>query len=111
MRRQTKVSCAVPSGTKIYHKTGSVAKIRTDAGIIETPGGAIALCVLTENNADTSWTADNAGDRLCAQIAKVSYDYFAAGADKATQADASESDVVRLTKDRQVIWWKPCNAR
>ncbi len=40
----SRVSALLPPGTKIYHKTGSVAKIRTDAGIIETPGGA-SLCV------------------------------------------------------------------
>lgn len=75
-----KFPALLPPGTKIYHKTGSVAKIRTDAGIIETPDGPVALCVLTENNEDTSWTADNAGDRLCAQVAKVTYDYFAQSA-------------------------------
>ncbi len=32
-----KFPALLPPGTKIYHKTGSVAKIRTDAGIIETP--------------------------------------------------------------------------
>lgn len=71
-----KFPALLPKGVKIAHKTGSVDKIRTDAGIIETPSGAVALCVLTENNRDTSWTEDNAGNRLCAEIAKVTYDYF-----------------------------------
>lgn len=93
-----KFPALLPAGTKVYHKTGSVAKIRTDAGIIETPGGAIALCVLTENNEDQSWTPENAGDRLCAQIAKVSYDYFAAGADKSTTAESSDPANVQLAK-------------
>lgn len=71
-----KFPALLPKGTKIAHKSGSVAKIRTAAGIIETGSGPVALCVLTENNADTRWTDDNAGDRLCAEIAKATYDYF-----------------------------------
>lgn len=91
-----KFPALLPAGTKIYHKTGSVAKIRTDAGIIETPAGAVALCVLTENNEDTKMP-ESAGDRLCAQIAKVTYDYFAEGA-KGNAADATDPANVRLAK-------------
>ena len=93
-----KFPALLPAGTKIYHKTGSVAKIRTDAGIIETPSGAVALCVLTENNEDTRWTPDNAGDRLCAQIAKVTYDYFAESSDKSKSAQATDPANDQLTK-------------
>ncbi len=71
-----KFPALLPEGTKVFHKTGSVDKVRTDAGIIETSQGSFALCVLTENNADTRWTPDNAGDKLCAQVAKVTFDYF-----------------------------------
>ncbi len=92
-----KFPALLPPDTKIYHKTGSVAKIRTDAGIIETPGGPIALCVLTENNEDTSWTPENAGDRLCAQVAKVTYDYFAENG-KSTGAPADSPAGATLAK-------------
>ncbi len=56
---------------KVLHKTGSVANIRTDAGWIETPAGSIALVVLTANNKDTSWGDTNAGDLLCAKVARA----------------------------------------
>lgn len=92
-----KFPALLPSGTKIYHKTGSVAKVRTDAGIIETPGGPVALCVLTENNEDTSWTPENAGDRLCAQVAKVTYDFFAESGKKNASA-AADSAPAQLAK-------------
>jgi len=72
-----KFPALLPKGTKLAHKTGSVAKIRTAAGIIETPAGPVALCVLTENNQDTRWTDDNAADRLCAEIALATYEVFA----------------------------------
>lgn len=79
----------LPRGTKIAFKTGSVDESRTCAGIIECKKGPIALCVLTSENEDQSWTDDNAGDVLCAKIAKEVYDYFtpAEGA-AAAQPDA-----------------------
>jgi D-alanyl-D-alanine carboxypeptidase len=70
----------LPEGTKLAHKTGSVDGIRTDAGIIETPAGPIALCVLTSDNKDTRWADDNAGDLLCSRIALAVYEHFNAPA-------------------------------
>lgn len=66
----------LPAKTGIAHKTGSVSDARTDAGILYTPTGPVALCVLTAENADKSWTADNAGNLLCAKVAKEVYDTF-----------------------------------
>lgn len=66
----------LPSGTVIAHKTGSVNEARTDAGIIFSAGGPIALCVLTAKNEDKSWTADNAGNRLCATVAREVFSHF-----------------------------------
>jgi beta-lactamase class A len=66
----------LPAGTVVAHKTGSVTDARTDAGIIFTRTGPVAVCVLTAKNADTSWQPDNAGNVLCAKVARVVYDYF-----------------------------------
>lgn len=66
----------LPYGTKIAFKTGSVNASRTAAGIIETKGGPVALCVLTDKNKDQSWTPENAGDLLCSKVAKVVYDHY-----------------------------------
>jgi D-alanyl-D-alanine carboxypeptidase len=66
----------LPADVKLAHKTGSVDDIRTDAGIIYSPAGPIAVCVLTRKNADQRWADDNAGDVLCARIAKAVYDHF-----------------------------------
>jgi D-alanyl-D-alanine carboxypeptidase (penicillin-binding protein 5/6) len=66
----------LPAGTKLAHKTGSVAAIRTDAGIIETPSGPIAVCVLTSQNKDQRWSPENAGNVLCANVARAVYDFF-----------------------------------
>jgi D-alanyl-D-alanine carboxypeptidase (penicillin-binding protein 5/6)/beta-lactamase class A len=68
----------LPEKTVVAHKTGAVTGVRTDAGIIYTPGGPVAVCVLTEGNEDKSWRSDNAGNMLCARVAREVYDYFAA---------------------------------
>ncbi len=66
----------LPANTVIAFKTGSVSDSRTAAGIITTPGGPVAVCVLTTKNADLRFAADNAGDVLCAKIAKAVFDHF-----------------------------------
>ena len=71
-----KVPRMLPAGTRVAHKTGSVSSSRTDAGIIESPAGPIAFCILTNKNKDQRWTDDNAGDVLCAKIGAALYQYF-----------------------------------
>jgi D-alanyl-D-alanine carboxypeptidase (penicillin-binding protein 5/6) len=71
-----KVPRSLPEGTRVAHKTGSVSQTRTDAGIMETPSGPIAFCILTTNNKDQRWTDDNEGDSLCAELGSAIYQYF-----------------------------------
>jgi D-alanyl-D-alanine carboxypeptidase (penicillin-binding protein 5/6)/beta-lactamase class A len=66
----------LPAGVVLAHKTGSVSGARTDAGILYLPGGPVALCVLTAANEDRTWRPDNAGNRLCAEVAKAVHDHF-----------------------------------
>lgn len=73
---ETRFPQFLPSGTKIAHKTGAVSRVRCDAGIIYSPSGPIALCVLTSENEDQRWVDDNAANRLCARVAKIVYDHF-----------------------------------
>ena len=72
----------LPEGTKIAFKTGSVDEIRTAAGIIDTPGGPVALCVLTAKNEDKRYVADNAGNRLCAEVAREVFRHFGGDLDR-----------------------------
>lgn len=80
----------LPAGTKVAHKTGSVDAVRTDAGIIYTPSGPIALCVLTAENTDKSWGDKNSGDLLCARVAREVYDHFNPPAEKKQTSDAKQ---------------------
>jgi beta-lactamase class A len=66
----------LPPETKIAFKTGSLNAAKTAAGIIEWPKGPVAVCVLTADNEDQRWVTDNAGNRLCADIARAVYDHF-----------------------------------
>lgn len=74
-RDDTRLAAALPADVVIAHKSGAVSNARCAAGIIESPAGPIAVCVLTSDNADQSWTG-NAADRLCARIARRTFDYF-----------------------------------
>ncbi len=56
----------LPPGTKVAFKTGSVDASKTAAGIIECEQGPVAVCVMTDENEDKRWVADNAGESaLC----------------------------------------------
>jgi beta-lactamase class A len=68
----------LPARTVVAHKTGAVDRSRTDAGILYTPRGPVALCVMTSANEDTTWRADNAGNLLCARVARSVFDHFSA---------------------------------
>jgi beta-lactamase class A len=69
----------LPPGTKIAFKTGSLADTRTAAGIIECPAGPVALCVLSCENQDKRWVPDNAGNVLCAEVARAVFQYYQKG--------------------------------
>ena len=66
----------LPEGTRFAHKTGYVADVRTSAGIIETSGGPVAVCVLTSENEDTRYADDNAALRLIGEVAREVYNHF-----------------------------------
>lgn len=63
---------------KIAHKTGATELIRTDAGLMETPEGQIAMCVMTNDNKDQSWSPVNEGDVLCSKIAEAVFKHYSA---------------------------------
>jgi beta-lactamase class A len=66
----------LPPQAKVAFKTGSLSDTRTAAGIIECPAGPVAVCVMSYDNEDKRWVPDNAGNRLCAEVARAVYDHF-----------------------------------
>jgi D-alanyl-D-alanine carboxypeptidase (penicillin-binding protein 5/6) len=89
----------LPAGTKVAHKTGSVATVRTAAGIIEAKSGPIALCVLTRDNKDQRWTDENAAEVLTSKIALAVFEYF----EKEQPATAASSDVLKLGATGELV--------
>jgi len=73
----TKLKRFLPEKIEVAHKTGSVNDVKTDAGILYLPNGPVAICVLTAQNADKTYKADNAANILIGKIGKEVYDYFA----------------------------------
>jgi beta-lactamase class A len=75
----------LPEGTVVAMKTGSVDAAKTCAGIIYVPVPGsdrkqrqlIAVCVMTDENKDKRWVSDNAGNLMCAKVAKIVYDHYA----------------------------------
>lgn len=72
----TKVAAGLPTGTRYANKTGAVSETRCDAGIIFGPTGPVAICVLTHNNKDQSWTNSNSAHQLCADLGRTVFDHF-----------------------------------
>lgn len=66
----------LPPGVRVAHKDGSVSTARTDAGILYLTSGAVLVCVLTDHNEDRRWGRDNAGNLLCARVARAVYDHY-----------------------------------
>lgn len=90
----------LPTSVKVAHKTGSVTRVRTDAGLLMGPGCTIALCVLTDNNKDIRWTDDNAGNKLSADIAKSVYELLAPKTpDKTATSDQAQAMRIGATGD------------
>lgn len=66
----------LPPGAKLAFKTGSLDAAKTAAGVIECGAGPAAVCVLTDHNDDRRWVPDNAGNRLCAEVAREVFAQF-----------------------------------
>ena len=72
-----KIARFLPDDVKYAHKTGSVNAARCDAGILYLPDATVAICVLTNNNQDESWSKKNDAEILCGKIGKAVVERFA----------------------------------
>jgi D-alanyl-D-alanine carboxypeptidase (penicillin-binding protein 5/6) len=95
-----KVPRKLPREARVAHKTGSVNLTRTDAGVMETPSGPIAFCILTHNNKDQRWTDDNEGDLLCAELGLAVYQFFNAKGDETV---APVARVLQMGSDGELV--------
>lgn len=102
----------LPASCRIAHKTGSVNRTRTAAGIISGNGVKFAICVLTDDNQDTSWVDDNAAHILIGGLARKVYDLLldatstsqtAEQTAAATQPDESAGQPLRIGATGELV--------
>lgn len=71
-RDNRRIPAGLPPDTPVAHKTGSLAGIAHDAGILYLPSGPVILVALTADLADLE-----AGDRAIIELTRLVADYFA----------------------------------
>jgi beta-lactamase class A len=67
----------LPPGVVVANKSGTVSDVKTDAGILYFPGGPVAVCVLTAQNEDRRFVADNDANVFIGRVAEQVYQHFA----------------------------------
>jgi beta-lactamase class A len=67
----------LPPGAVFAHKTGAVSAARTEAGLLYVKNKpTIAICILTNENADQRWLIDNESQLILSQLGRAIYDHF-----------------------------------
>lgn len=61
-------------GIEVANKTGALDDVRNDVAIVYAKNGPIVISAFTYDNADQSWTPDNAGQLLMGRLAKIIVD-------------------------------------
>lgn len=61
-------------GVEVANKTGALDNVRNDVAIVYAKNGPIVISAFTYDNADQSWTPDNAGQLLMGRLAKTIVD-------------------------------------
>lgn len=89
----------LPAEARIALKTGSVNAARTVAGIVESRGGPFAVCILTAENVDRSWTAENAAEVLSARLAQAAWDVF----NRQASASSPVPDVLQVGAQGELV--------
>lgn len=66
----------IPPTVQAASKQGFVDRSRSEVVLVNAPQGDYVFCVITKNQADTRYTADNAGYRLISDVSRLLYTYF-----------------------------------
>lgn len=70
----TRIPRNLPKGTRVYHKTGTIAGVVNDIGIIELqPGQGLVVVVLCKNVAEG---CDAQAEQIIARISRAAYDAY-----------------------------------
>ncbi|HEX6040902.1 serine hydrolase [Longimicrobium sp.] len=66
----------LPPSVQAASKQGFVDRARSEVLLVNAPGGDYVLAVMTKNQADTSYEADNEGHRLIRAVSRAVYAHF-----------------------------------
>jgi beta-lactamase class A len=66
----------LPPSVQAASKQGVVDRSRSEVLLVNAPGGDYVLAVMTRNQADTSYAADNEGHRLIRAVSRAVYAHF-----------------------------------
>ena len=61
-------------GIAVAHKIGAMDALRSDVGIVYSPGGPVAMAITVDGMAKPDWSPDNPGSLLIADLAKILVD-------------------------------------
>ncbi len=63
----------------VADKTGALDRLRSDVGILYTPGGPVAMAVTVDDMPEINWTPDNPGQLLISRLSEVVTKQLASG--------------------------------
>jgi beta-lactamase class A len=66
----------IPPTVQAASKQGFVDRARSEVLLVNAPGGDYVLAIMTKNQADTSYAADNEGHRLIRAVSRAVYRHF-----------------------------------
>ena len=67
------------NGLRIANKTGGWHGMRADMALVEWPGTRYVIGIVTENDPDTRFWAENQGDRLIGRVSRLIFDHWGGG--------------------------------
>jgi beta-lactamase class A len=70
---------ALPPWVQAATKQGAVSRSRSEVAYVHAPGGPFVFCVVTKEQADTRWEADNAGYALIRAATRLFWETFESG--------------------------------
>jgi beta-lactamase class A len=68
---------SVPATVQVASKQGAVSSSRSEALLVNATTGDYVLCIITKDQEDRSWEADNEGYLLLRDLSRIVYDHFA----------------------------------
>jgi beta-lactamase class A len=65
----------IPENIKFASKTGAVDRSRSETAVVYAPHGEYVYCIVTKNQKDTTYEANNAGFELIRKLAKIIWEH------------------------------------